>query len=340
MAVQQTLSPRRQRVLGYIVDDYVTSAQPVASEAIARRLGSVSSATVRNDMAALEDEGYITQPHTSAGRVPSDKGYRYFVEVLMNGEELSESERRTITHQFHQVEGNVDQWTALAASVLARVTGNAAVVTSPRWRSRRVKRLELVPLRERTALLVIVLDKGLVRQQILTLDEQTQSSELEQVANRLNLELFGLSRGEVAQRLEQETGLTRTVLQAVIETMSQLDEQATGSVHHDGISKIMEQPEFQHVERLRQLLELLQAGGLFSQLLSLALQRNDLMVSIGSENPWQPLRDFTLVLSRYGHSDNAVGVLGVVGPTRMQYRRTISGVRYLSEVMDSLIEQV
>lgn len=333
------LPARRQRVLECIIESYVAKAQPVASEAIARQLGKVSSATVRNDMAALEEEGYIHQPHTSAGRVPSDKGYRYFVEQLARGEALTEAERHTITHQFHQVEDDVEEWTALAASVLARLSGNAAVVTTPRWRRCTLKRLEVVPLRERTALLVVVLANGQVGHHRIALSDDVQLPDLEREARRLDERLAGHDRAVVARLTARETGLGRMVADAALETMAQIDAHAARTVYQDGLGNVMEQPEFRQSERVRQLLQVLQPGGTLLQLAMDVLQHHDLVVSIGSENRFQPLRDFALVLGRFGQVDRAVGVMGVVGPTRMRYRRAIAGVRYLAGIMDTLIDR-
>src|SRR5579884_877723 len=150
------LTDRRLDILKLIVEDYIDSAIPVSSESIARRMAiPVSSATVRNEMAALEDEGFIAQPHTSAGRVPSDKGYRYFVEFLMPEQALSPEEQRMIDHQFYQVQLDTDQWVRLAAAVLARAAMNAAVITAPKLLDVRLKHIQLVQVQPRLALLVM-----------------------------------------------------------------------------------------------------------------------------------------------------------------------------------------
>src|SRR5581483_775038 len=166
------LTPRRQWVLKSIVEEYVASATPVSSEHVARKATTpISTATLRNEMAALEELGLLRHPHTSAGRIPSDAGYRYYVECLMGPAELQAAERRTIYHQFHQVEFSIDEWLALARAVLARALQNAALATPPLASRPRVRRVELVPLQERTVLLVLMLQSGHIRQQMLPLEE-------------------------------------------------------------------------------------------------------------------------------------------------------------------------
>src|SRR5579864_7792837 len=151
------LTDRRRDILKLIVEDYITSAMPVSSDSIARRMTiPVSSATVRNEMSALEDEGYLAQPHTSAGRVPSDRGYRYFVEFLMGDQQLSQDEQRMIDHQFYQVQLDTDQWVRLAAAVLARAAMNAAVITVPKLLDIKLKQVQLVQVQPRLTLLVMV----------------------------------------------------------------------------------------------------------------------------------------------------------------------------------------
>ncbi|MHB8618998.1 MAG: heat-inducible transcriptional repressor HrcA, partial [Chloroflexota bacterium] len=166
------LTDRRRDILRLIVEDYTNSAIPVSSDVIAHQMAvPVSSATVRNEMAALEDEGFIAQPHTSAGRVPSDKGYRFFVEFLMHEQGLTAEEQRMINHQFYQVQLDTEQWVRLAVAVLARAAMNAAVITAPRVRDVKLKHVELVQVQRRLVLLVMVFERGLLRQRFLTLDQ-------------------------------------------------------------------------------------------------------------------------------------------------------------------------
>src|SRR3990170_694177 len=181
------LSERQSRILELVVREYVEAASPVGSQLIYRKHRlNASPATIRNEMADLEEQGYLTHPHTSSGRVPTEHGYRYYVESLMQEEELLWEEQQTIRHQFHQIERGQDAWVHLAASILAQTVGNAAVVTAPRTDVCRMKHLELVNLHERTALLVLVLDQGRLEQQLLLMDETAGQDALTEMAARLN----------------------------------------------------------------------------------------------------------------------------------------------------------
>src|SRR6185436_4485936 len=180
------LTERREALLNLIVDEYVDTAVPVGSQYIVRKHAmAVSPATVRIEMARLEEEGYINQPHTSAGRVPSDKGYRYYVESLMTEERLPWEEAQTIRHQFHQAERAMEQWFQLAAAVLAHSVSNFAVVTSPRSSATRLRHVQLVPLQETSALCVVVLNEARVRQQVVNFPEPVDQATLTVVANRV-----------------------------------------------------------------------------------------------------------------------------------------------------------
>src|SRR3990170_5637887 len=170
------LGERQSRILELVVREYVEAASPIGSQLIARKYRlNASPATIRNEMADLEEQGFLTHPHTSSGRVPTEHGYRYYVETLMQEEELPWEEQQTIRHQFHQVERGQDAWVHLAASILAQSLENAAVVTAPWTSACRLKHLELVSLHDRTALVVLVLDQARLKQQVLLLEEeQTQ----------------------------------------------------------------------------------------------------------------------------------------------------------------------
>ena len=192
------ISDRQRAILGIIVEEYVSTARPVASEQIVNNYNlNVSSATIRNDMADLERAGLIVQPHTSAGRIPSDRGYRYFVTNLMNPTALSQDEQRTIRHQFHQIEMDAEEWVRLAASVLARTVHSAAVATAPRSTAVRLKHFELLAISDTRILLVLVGDDGSVTQQMLTVSESLDQSEMSTLAGKLNAAISGKTANEI-----------------------------------------------------------------------------------------------------------------------------------------------
>src|SRR3954453_13970799 len=244
------LTERREALLNLIVDEYVDTAVPVGSQYIVRKHGmAVSPATVRIEMARLEEEGYINQPHTSAGRVPSDKGYRYYVESLMAEESIPLIERETIRHQFHQAERAMEQWFQLAAAVLAHSVSNFAVVTSPRSRETRLRHVQIVPLQELSALVVVVLNEARIRQQVIAFRDPVDAGALTRAAGMVNERAGGLSTSDVRTLTEPASDLEGAIQRAVVELMDQ-EEVALGEVFRDGVREVLSQPEFARSERL------------------------------------------------------------------------------------------
>ena len=335
------LTDRRRDILKHIVEDYIDSALPVSSEAIARKmLMPVSSATVRNEMAALEDEGFIVQPHTSAGRVPSDMGYRYFVEFLMLEQKLSAEEQRMINHQFHQVQLDTDQWVRLAAAVLARAAANAAVITAPKVLDVKLKHIQLVLVQQRLTLLVMVFDRGLLRQRFISYEHDLMQDDLNRIANRVNRELGGRNLRGVKRKVDQFELFEREIVDQLLAEMREVETPTPEQIVRDGMLYIMAQPEFAQTERVRQFMNIFESGRLLEGVLTEALANDGVRVIIGSENKSDDMRQCSFVLSRYGRDGEAEGVLGIVGPTRMSYSRVISTVRYTAAILEDLIHAV
>lgn len=250
------LRPRQRDLLHAVIRDHVASARPVASEALVRRYRlDVSPATVRSELAELEHFGLLTHPHTSAGRVPTDLGYRYFIEALMPQPDLRPDEQVTLSHQFRQAPRDAVEWLRLAASALARVTAEAALATFDR----------------------------------------------------------ALDPHEVVW---------------------------TRDIYYEGIEQILEQPEFEAHTRVREIVTLLHDRARLADVLPASLGEGEVAVTIGSEHAFEPLRPFSLVIGRYGSAEGLVGFVGVVGPTRMDYQRTIGAVRYVGTLMSDLVRAI
>ncbi|MBI4492534.1 MAG: heat-inducible transcription repressor HrcA [Chloroflexi bacterium] len=332
------LTNRRQRILKRVIEEYVVHSTPVASELIARKYESeVSSATVRNDLAALEELGFIWQPHTSAGRVPSDTGYRYYVERLMEEHDPPLAEQRTIRHQFHQVEYEVDRWTHLAASVLANALRTAAVVSAPLSTRAKVRRVELVQLQEMLVLLALLLHSGGVRQQLVRTDDVLAEADLPRIALRLNQLLDGRTAAQVQRQLGKACGPEAQFVAAAAHLLQQADEQALEAVYYQGLSYVLGQPEFALSEKLRPVVEVFEHQHLLGKLLAQALAGAGVQVIIGAEHELEQLRETAVILTRYGEGEDTIGVLAVVGPTRLPYWRAVPMLRFMGEVMDVLV---
>ena len=302
----------------------------------------ISPATVRNEMAVLEELGYLTHPHTSAGRVPTERGYRYFVERLMEQAELPAAECRMIRHQFHQARPDLEQWLRLAASVLARTVRSAALVSIPRMKQCRFKHLELIATHGPMVLLVLVLEGGLIKQQMLTLDAPISQEALTRAANRLNEALEGKVADQVDEQTPRLPPFEAEIAELVRDIMRRVDAHSGGPLYRDGLIDVLSQPEFRHLETLQRLLILWEQQSFLEQVLSefLALAEGGVQVIIGGEQRWEELSPFSMVLARYGVSGQATGVLGVLGPTRMAYGRAISAVRYVSNLMSELLREL
>lgn len=339
------LTERQSRILEFVISEYVENAAPVGSQFIGKKYHlRASPATIRHEMAELEEHGYLSHPHTSSGRVPTDQGYRFFVETLMREEELPWEAQQTIRHQFHQVEAGEEAWAHLAASVLARAVENAAVVTPPRTDACRIKHLELVSLHDATMLLVLVLDQGRLKQQIITLDDARAQPELSAAAVRLNEHLAGQTLGEVARAGLELNELERQVMDAVEATMREVDEGTMDEAYLEGVRHVLSQPEFSSSDRVLGLMDLVDERNLIRAIPLRALAGDGVTVIIGAENPRlaadnDAMRACSVIIGRYGAPGVASGAVAVLGPTRMRYSRTISTVRYLAAVMSELLDE-
>jgi heat-inducible transcriptional repressor len=335
----ERLTERQERILNFIVRDYIDTATPVGSSAIVARedLG-VSSATVRNEMADLEKRGYLTHPHTSAGRIPTAEGYRYFVKHLMEESMLPLSERRMIEHQFHQVDMELEQWIKLTATILASRSSTASLVTAPRARRSRLKRVELIPMGETAALLLLVLREGTIRRRIMSLGGIRSRETLSMLTNELNTLLLDLTSEEVRAKSAQLKPVQEELGEHVAELMDDVDLLQGLELYRYGLAHILKQPEFAETEKMEKVVGILeQPGYLESILAEIGLSHRGVQIIIGGEDRWPEISDFSLVLARYGLGWEITGVVGLMGPTRMPYGRNIPIVSYMADLMSKLV---
>ncbi len=334
------LTDRQDKILAFVVREYVENAQPVGSETLRRRGVNVSSATIRNDLAVLEESGYLMHPHTSAGRIPTEKGYRYFIESLMEDFELPAVDQRMIRHQFHQVTLDIDQWMRLSAAVLAHASHSAALVTAPQSAHCRFKHVQLVSINEQVALLVLVLQEGAIKQQMLALAEPVTQDELTRASNRLNDHFAGLNVEQIRSTTLQLSPFEGSVVHVVTDLMRQIDTRSSHDVYRDGIMDILRQPEFSAIDRMQALLEMLEQRSTLEEMLTELAPERGVQVVIGGESQYEEMSDYSMVLSRYGLPGEASGIVGVLGPVRMHYPRTIGVVRYVSSLLDDLMARM
>ncbi len=352
------LDPRSRAVLRAVIEEYVVSATPVGSRILVERypLG-VSSATVRGILADLETAGLLTHPHTSAGRIPTDRGYRLYVETLADRMVLPPVEQLMIRHQFGQVQFASEHWFRLAATTLASVTGAAGLATAAKPAAARIRRIDLVALQDRVASIVLVLREGTIKQALVALAEPTSQADLNRVAERLNAELAELDAAGVETRLPalvaaasrtadpeaddaRWASLASQVAERIARILRESDAAAVEEVYSDGLLNVMEAPEFAESEKLRRVFTALANRSYLGELVGLISGTGGIHVFIGHENTPAEMREVSLVLAPYGRPGRAVGVVGVLGPTRMAYPHAIGTVGFVSGLMNELIDHL
>jgi heat-inducible transcriptional repressor len=334
------LTPRSEIVLKSIIDWYIDHATPVSSQNLVHDYNlRVSSATVRNEMAYLEQEGYIIRPHTSAGSIPSDKGYRFYVSSLSEII-LPISEQRMINHLFHQVEGKIEEWLSLAAAIISQLSQNTAVITVPKPAGCQYRHLELVSIQDFMILLVLVLRGARIKQVVLTLDNPISQAELSALSARLNQVYEALTGEQIKARDLKFSPLEQRITESLITIMKLEDEQDYNQSYLEGLHFLLSQPEFSRNQKIIAIMELLEHRAMLGTILPPETNVRQVQVVIGSENRAEVAQECSLVISHYGPPNEASGIIVVVGPTRMAYPRVISSVSYLSALLSRLMGEL
>ena len=335
------LTARREAVLKAIVSDYISKATPIGSQEIARRQNlGVSPATIRIDMAGLEEQGYITRPHTSAGGVPSDKGYRHYVERLADKTDLAPAQRTMIWAQLHQVYPNMEEWAHLAAAVLPKITDNLAIITLPKATQVKLKRLELVSVQELIIMLILILQGTKIIRHMFATDEPISQDELTSGSNKLNHIFQGVAATGITVTGVELTPLERRLMDLAKELMRAEEDKSYEEPYLEGLHELFNQPEFSSTEILRDFVEILEERDYLRRIMEQIYSGPGVQVAIGGEFKDSSMRHFSLVITEYGVEGHARGVVGVLGPKRMEYSRNISTVHYLSELMNEVTEEV
>lgn len=327
--MQLTLDDRKNKVLQAIIEDYVATAEPVGSRTIARKFQlGVSPATIRNEMADLEELGYLEQPHTSAGRIPSDRGYRYYVDCLMETRPVEAGDADLIRRTFERKVREIDTLVRETARLLSDTTHLTAVIAGPQIQKAHFKELRLVPLGEGKAVLLYVTDSGFIENQVIEMPVEITMLELQRVSDVLNEQLRGqavetLSRGAI-QALQQELRRYGALLEQALQFLSvKLEPGERQRLYLGGTTQLLSQPEFRDVDKVRNLLELLENEKRVSEVLSSGPEITQPVVQIGEEIKVRELQDCSVVSATYRLGDEVLGRVGVIGPKRMEYARVI-----------------
>ncbi|MFZ0660189.1 MAG: heat-inducible transcriptional repressor HrcA [Candidatus Binataceae bacterium] len=338
----KALSARRQALLLATVQEFIATAEPVGSQQIvARHPLGVRSAMVRNMMAELEDAGYLLQPHTSAGRVPTDKAYRYYVDSLVS--RIGFEDRAQIELHYSTRVRDLDDIMRDTPKLLALLTGQAALVMGPRLESMMLERVNFVRLRERQVLAMFVAAAGQVQNHVVETDRDHSQDELERMARYLNESLAGRTLDEarrwIEERLHEERAVYDRFVRDALALGGAVAEHASRTeLYVDGSLQAIEQPEFSNPERMRELLRALDDKTALLDLLERSLARRGLTVSIGSENDDARLAGLSVIAASYATGATPVGSLAIVGPVRMDYDRVIPLVEYTAKALSKLLE--
>ena len=334
-----TLTTRKREILKFIVSEHVQTASPVASSAIARSTNlRASPATIRNEMAALEEAGYIHRPHVSAGGVPSDRGYRQFVSSLDPDAELDPVSAALVDREFGTVEAYVEEWMDSASAVLAGLLSTLAFTTTPRTAPAPVKSVELLRLQEMLVMVIVVLQEASVYKQLITLDTSVTNSEIEHARNRLSEAIVGVPADSLAARAGRVgDGLERRAFDSAAEALRKHSTRSNVEKRFSGISKLFQQPEMIADPTMARgatwLIEDSYATAAFENAFN---SDGNVNVVIGKENSEESLKNFSIVFCRYGTPETAEGTIGVMAPTRMRYGTAIPAVRYLANQLDHM----
>lgn len=351
------LDLRAQAILRAVIEEYVSTATPVGSQVLVEKYRLlVSSATVRNVLAELETAGLLMHPHTSAGRVPTDLGYRYYVEAIVETEPLPAVEQLMIRHQFGQIQFASEHWFRLAATTLATATGSAGLATPAKPTAARLRRIDLVGIHDRLASLILVLREGTVKQQLINFDQPQAQETLASAAALLNERLADLTAAQIARRisaLEREVadgsdladasdvaGIARRVGERVLRTMRDFDAEMIEEVFSDGLLNVLAAPEFAHSDKVRRVFSALENRAYLGDLVGSIGAEGRVHVFIGEENRPIEMHEVSLVLAAYGRPGRAMGVVGVLGPTRMSYSHAIGTVSFVSGLLDELVDHL
>jgi len=337
---------RQKKILSAIVESYIDTAMPVGSRAISQRFRwSISPATIRNVMVDLEEMGFITHPHTSAGRIPTDKGYRLYVDTLLGPKHLTGEEETSINKILGKKFEDFDSLMHASSKAISMITNVAGIVLTPRLKRSVFKHIEFIPIDSSRILAVLMTGSGIIRNSMMEIEIGTERSELARISEFLNQELEGVFLGEIKEyltrRLLQEhdsfyTFIKKAMLILSMPSLSKMED----SVYLEGAASLMSCPEFRDITKARLFLKLFEDKKEILDLFNEDMDSEGIKVHIGVENVSKHIKDCTVITCNYKVKDRAIGAIGAIGPTRMEYGKVISAVSYLSEVLGKALEEL
>ncbi|MDO5448147.1 MAG: heat-inducible transcriptional repressor HrcA [Clostridia bacterium] len=338
------LPPRRQRILAAIVEQYIETGEPVGSKALLQNAGlDVSSATIRNEMAELTALGFITQPHTSAGRVPTEYGYRYYVDNLMQPLELEENERRRIEAGIDSRSGDPEILLETAGEALVNLTNFAAISKAPSDENAFIRNIEMVPISPKKAMVVLLTSTGILKSKPCRTDVEIDADLRKTFIDVVDQNFLGKPLSSVGtvmiQTLAASLGAKALSMSPLLVTIADLVEAASVSeVNLAGQSNLLGYKEYD--DNAGQLLDFLHREEPLNMLVSSGDMDSDIEIRIGSENRYKELENSSMIISKYKIGENATGAIGIIGPTRMNYQKLVPSIKYLSEIISKVLSDV
>lgn len=335
------LEERKKRVLQAIVEIYIQTAEPVSSNAIMNLEGlEYSSATIRNEMAELEKMGYIEKPHTSAGRVPSAKGYRYYVDELLQEDKITLEEIKYISDKLETKVNELEDLTKITSSTISEITHYTTVSIGPNSNVQKIENIKFVLLSPRMMMAVVLTDAGLVKETIIKFDEDITENQVQTLSYMFNNKLKGEPVTKIDKPLEkylvEEMSYSVKLIKPIIEQMKKIVEEE--SIHLEGAGQLFELPEFNSLEVAKNFVNILDEKDLMADMLNTGLAK-DINVYIGEENEKEELKDFSVVTFRHRIGNKDMGTIGIIGPKRMDYAKVISVMKYISKKLNGNNEE-
>ena len=336
------LSERKLTILRAVIDDYIMTGLPIGSRTISKKQGiELSSATIRNEMADLEELGFLEQPHASAGRVPSQKAYRYYVDRLMKVVKLNSAEANKIKRYFEDRMSEVEQVMERAAQVLSDTTHHISMVLKPQLKNSVIKRIQIVKITERKAILLVVTDAGLVTDTVVAVPEGITTDYMDMISNLLTEKLAAKTLEEaeadlkfcVRENISIGSDFVTDILSAI---ENSVEPQGEKGILLSGTQNIIEYPDFMSIEKAKNFISVLQTKEMLYEMMKKAT-RLEFSVTIGQENEVKELQDLSVVTATYKIGGKSLGSFGVIGPTRMDYAKVVSILGFVSQSMNSIL---
>ena len=339
------LNKRKLRILQAIIDDYIVSGEPVGSRTIAKKYDmGISSATIRNEMADLEEMGYLEQPHTSAGRIPSDKGYRLYVDRLIKIKKLNVAEAKYIKDLYAKKTNQLEQVIIQTSKLLSSLTNYTAVVLGPKMDRVLIKHIQIVPIDKRCALLILITNTGITKDAVISVPEGIDEDYLYRISNMLNHLFRDKSiediKLEPLLNIQRDMTLNREFFNSIIDALTtSIDVEEASEVYLGGAANIFNYPEYHDIIKAKEFFDLLEQKEFLYKLL-VRSEDSGVSVTIGQENQYKELQEYSIVTATYSAGGRTLGTLSIIGPTRMEYSKAISVMDFMGKTLSEYLTQL